>query len=90
MISIHKQAGIGEKGVWLSVEDEEEVDIELEPKHDVINVDLVAVANTTKLAWYGMRKEKREGRLSRGGSIVLTASMAVSGARPRHASCSLY
>lgn len=60
-----------------------EDDIDQEPAHDVINVDLIAVANTTKLAWYGMRKEKRNGKLKHGGSIILTASMAVSTERPR-------
>lgn len=72
------QAGIGEKGTWLSVAKELDEDIDQEPAHDVINVDLIAVANTTRLAWYGMRKEKRNGGLKFGGSIILTASMAVS------------
>lgn len=77
---VYANAGIGEQfkpliPVELHNVDEDQ-EMELEPKHEVIEIDLKAVANTVRLAWLGMRKELKAGRLEKGGSIILTASMA--------------
>lgn len=44
----------------------------IEPKHEVLDVDLRAVANTVRIGWWGIMKEGRK----EGGSIIMTASVA--------------
>lgn len=65
---VFANAGIGERGDVFSVVSDEE--IEVEPNHEVLELDLKAAANTVRLAWWGMKKENVA------GSIVLTASVA--------------
>ncbi|ORY88558.1 hypothetical protein BCR35DRAFT_329809 [Leucosporidium creatinivorum] len=65
---IYANAGISEKGKLFGGGEEE--DIEQEPDHKTLRVDLEAVANTVRIGWWGVRQEKKE------GVIVVTASMA--------------
>lgn len=62
-------AGIGERGDLFGTEVSDE-DIRKEPAHEVIGVDIVAVANTVRIGWWGCRKEGKE------GNIIITASVA--------------
>ena len=65
---VFANAGIGECGeLFAGVSDAE---IRVEPKHEVLDLDLKATANTIRLAWWGMKKEGIK------GSIVVTASLA--------------
>lgn len=64
---VFANAGIGERGdLFGGVTDE---NVREEPKHEVLNIDSEAVANTVRIGWWGMKKRG-------GGNIILTASMA--------------
>lgn len=67
---VFANAGIGERGDLFGGTGPEGDDIEVEPKHEVMSLDMTAVANTVRIAMWGMRKS------GKGGNVVMTASLA--------------
>lgn len=67
--AVFANAGIAEKGRMFGGKETED-DITQEPDHAVVKVDGIAVLNTVRIAWWGIRQNRRE------GSIIVTASMA--------------
>lgn len=65
---VFANAGINEKGsVFVGVTDEE---IKSEPKHEVLEINLRAVANTVRIGWWGIKKNGKQ------GNIIMTSSVA--------------
>ncbi|KAK4702439.1 hypothetical protein P7C70_g3787, partial [Phenoliferia sp. Uapishka_3] len=65
---VFANAGIGERGHMFEAAEDD--NIEVEPRHEVTELDLKAVANTVRIAFWGMRKS------GNGGNVVMTASVA--------------
>lgn len=70
--NVFVNAGINEYGNQLLSDDLDVQGALKEPDHRVLSIDLNAAVNTVKLAIHHMRSKKND----RGGSIVLTASLA--------------
>lgn len=77
---VFANAGIAEKDAIFGGS-MDAIDIEQEPDLGVVSVDLSAVIYTVRIAWWGI-KEEGYARAQKGGSIVVTASMAGYGGQP--------
>ncbi|KAM0747339.1 NAD(P)-binding protein [Meredithblackwellia eburnea MCA 4105] len=65
---VFANAGISERGdLFAGATDD---DIEIEPKHEVLDLDIKAVANTVRIAYWGIKKSGKP------GNIIMTASLA--------------